>query len=299
MNQALQADALWGKARLFLNWAMDDYPARSFDERALWASLALELLAKAALARISPLLIAEPTGDDGHSMLSAAGLIQSDRVTTVRAKAVMARCAKAFPPFSDVEAAKILMHRNEYLHGGSPRFSSLPEHVFWPRYWAQATTLVEAMDRDLSSLLGARASIVEVHLAQNQKNLNSRYASLVKAAERRLELRSSDQTSVGLHRTLAPKVEVTMSSDHIGYAECPVCDETGILEGSEVLEENYTSDGEDAWLDLVIGASYFSCSNCQLALDGLELLEMAKLETSFTVEGDPSDYYGESEYFNE
>lgn len=59
MSNPFDHDALWTKAKLFLNRAMDDDP-RSFDERALWAALALELLAKAALARVSPLLIAEP-----------------------------------------------------------------------------------------------------------------------------------------------------------------------------------------------------------------------------------------------
>ena len=41
-------EALWLKAKLFLNRAMDDEPLRSFDEQAFWASQALELLGKAA-----------------------------------------------------------------------------------------------------------------------------------------------------------------------------------------------------------------------------------------------------------
>jgi hypothetical protein len=49
-------EALWSKAQVFLNRAMDPEPGRSFDEQALWASAALELLGKAALARVSPLL---------------------------------------------------------------------------------------------------------------------------------------------------------------------------------------------------------------------------------------------------
>jgi hypothetical protein len=57
---------------MFLNRAMDEQEARSFDERALWATLALELLAKAALARTSPVLIAEPT-EEGTNLLIADG----------------------------------------------------------------------------------------------------------------------------------------------------------------------------------------------------------------------------------
>ncbi len=59
MRAPYDSEGLWLKAKLFINRAMDDN-ARSFDERALWASLSLELLAKAALANHSPLLIADP-----------------------------------------------------------------------------------------------------------------------------------------------------------------------------------------------------------------------------------------------
>ena len=53
MSKPWDPDALFIKAKLFLNHAMDD-DSRQFDEQALWASLALELLAKAALAKVSP-----------------------------------------------------------------------------------------------------------------------------------------------------------------------------------------------------------------------------------------------------
>jgi hypothetical protein len=47
-------EALWSKAKVFLNRAMDPDSGRAFDEQALWAAAALELLGKAALARVSP-----------------------------------------------------------------------------------------------------------------------------------------------------------------------------------------------------------------------------------------------------
>lgn len=87
-------EALWVKAKLFINRAMDDDEARSFEEQALWASLALELLAKAALARVSPLLIAEPN-EEGSNLLIASGLLEGDaRFTSLRAKTLFSRCHK-------------------------------------------------------------------------------------------------------------------------------------------------------------------------------------------------------------
>lgn len=88
--------ARWLKAKMFLNRAMDEHAGRPFDERALWASLALELLGKAALSRTSSLLIAEPT-EDGKNLLVAAGLVQGDaQFTSARAKTIFSRCQRAF-----------------------------------------------------------------------------------------------------------------------------------------------------------------------------------------------------------
>ena len=79
-------DALWLKAKMFINRAMDDGDMRSPDEKSLWAALSLELLGKAALARVSPTLIAEPTDDVVH-VLIASGLIRGDgRFISARAQ---------------------------------------------------------------------------------------------------------------------------------------------------------------------------------------------------------------------
>ncbi|MEO7261017.1 MAG: hypothetical protein ABI047_07165 [Jatrophihabitantaceae bacterium] len=72
MSASYDFEALWMKARLFLAHAMDDDEPRTFDERALWASLALELLAKSALSNAHPVLIANPT-EEGTNLLIASG----------------------------------------------------------------------------------------------------------------------------------------------------------------------------------------------------------------------------------
>ena len=119
-------EALWAKAKVFLNRAMDPDPGRSFDEQALWASAALELLGKAALARVSPLLIAEPT-EEGVNILIATGLIEGTaEFTSVSASTIFKRCQRAFRPFSAADAQKFADARNEYLHGSSIGFMTLP-----------------------------------------------------------------------------------------------------------------------------------------------------------------------------
>ena len=132
-------EALWSKAKVFLNRAMDPDPGRSFDEQALWASAALELLGKAALAHASPLLIAEPN-EEGVNILIATGLIEGDaKFASVSASTIFKRCQRAFRPFSAADALKFADGRNEYLHGSGIGFMALPPQAWWPRYWASSS----------------------------------------------------------------------------------------------------------------------------------------------------------------
>jgi hypothetical protein len=81
---------------------MDSEAGRSFDEQALWASAALELLGKAALSRMSPLLIAEPT-EDGANILIATGLIEGTARLILFARCVTAN-VREFGPHWGLEA---------------------------------------------------------------------------------------------------------------------------------------------------------------------------------------------------
>ncbi|MGA4975255.1 hypothetical protein [Streptomyces cinereoruber] len=311
MTSPFDHEALWTKAKLFLNRAMDEDP-RSFDEQALWAALALELLAKAALARVSPLLIAEPN-EEGTNLLIASGLVKGDaRFTSVRAKTLMTRCHKAFKPFDSSEAMKIINGRNEYLHSSGAGFMAIPPHAWWPRYWAQAAILVTALDRDIEELVGSdRELTVTRHLEQNAKNLEQRTEALIERAKQRRQQR--------LDGTLPSKVAAEWKSAqylsaqlrHSEVATCPACGSPGLLEGEEVLEtdiqypyRSYESDDDydsamDVSVTLTIGADHFSCPACQLVLNSYELINQAGLDTEFEAAGDYDDIDREPEYGND
>lgn len=296
-------DALWIKARLFVNRALDPGDA-SFDERALWAALALELLAKAALARISPLLIAVPT-EEGVNLLIAAGVIDgSARFTSVPAKTLFARCHKAFKPFNEKQAQAIVHARNEYIHGARPGFTDIPAEAWWPRYWAQAVILVNAMDRQIDDLVGTtRVATVESHLEQNAKNIEHRLEMLVARAQQRLSLAQSGNLPARLAAEWARQADLTAGLGQSSAATCPACQSQGLLEGEQVLNaephvEKISEDDFDVWMDLQIGADYFSCEECRLVLDGYELLKQAGLATEFADTGDYADYMAD-EYGND
>jgi hypothetical protein len=305
MNAPYDHAALWIKAKLFINRAMDDDECRTFDEQCLWASLALELLAKAALARISPLLIAEPT-EDGTNLLIATGLMEGDaRFTSVRAKTLFTRCQRAFKPFSSTEAMAIINGRNEYLHSSGVGFTTIPPQAWWPRFWAQAAILVSALDRDMDGLVGhSRETVVEDHLAQNTKNVEHQTEALIERAKQRLSQHRGGTLSARVAAEWKPGMDLKAGLSHGTFATCPACQSAGYLEGGDVIDtevrwEEINKDEAAAFVIHTIGSDYFSCGTCQLVLDRYELIEQAGLPTDFDVEGSFEDVYDESEYGND
>lgn len=302
-------DSLWLKAKLFLNRAMDD-DVRSFDERALWAALALELLAKAALARVSPLLIAEPN-EEGTNLLIASGLVSGEaRFTSIRAKTLMSRCHKAFKPFDSSEAMKIVNGRNEYLHGAGVGFMSVPPEVWWPRYWAQAAILVTALDRDIDELVGTeRELLVSRYLEENAKNLEHLTQALIERAKQRLVQRREGHLPARLAAEWKTQSQLSASMRYSELSECPACGSEGLLEGEDVIDTEviYPSSYQyeefssplDASVKLTVGADHFSCPICQLVLNRYELVEQAGLPTDFEAEGDIDDLAHEPDYGND
>lgn len=298
-------EALWLKAKLFLNRAMDDDEVRSFDEQALWASLALELLAKSALARQSPLLIAVPT-EDGTNVLIALGLIGGTaRFESVPAKTLYSRCERAFKPFSRSEAEKITHARNEYLHGASAGFTLIPEVSWWPRYWAQAVVLVAACDREVEELVGdSRADVVRGHLEQNKKNVEHRTEMLLGRARQRRAQYEAGTLPAKVAREWQPGRLLTASLAHSEGETCPACGRQGVIEGDNVCDtetryEQVDEDDYEVIVTLTVDSEYFSCEHCGLVLDDYQLLEQAGIETTFHAEGDSSDVLYEGEYGND
>lgn len=288
--------ALWMKARLFINHAMDDEP-RSFDEQALWASLSLELLAKAALSKRSPLLIATPS-EDGDNLLTAAGLIEGDaQFKSIPAHTLYSRCSKAFKPFSEKEAKAITGARNNYLHGASARFSPIPAEAWWPKFWAQALILIYALDLTIEDFVGfEREKVVEDHLDKNRKNVADRVEMLISHARQRLAMKKSGRMTEATAREFSSPAYLTASLTYSETETCPACGAIGTIEGDDVETSEIRSpdsgyDEYEGLFNLEVVSDYFSCPKCRLVLNGTMYITQAGLpETFLTVVEDTRDW---------
>lgn len=299
-----EADDLWMKAKLFINRALEDPAVRDFPERAFWAAGSLELLGKAALARVSPILIATPDSD-GRNLLAAMGLVADDgtSVQTVPAKTLWTRCHHAYRPFDKNEALKISYGRNEYVHGAGTGVEKIPEPQWWANFWAQAVVLLDALDRQLSDFVGpTHERSVQLHIEARQKHVEDRVASLIARAKQRLTQKTAPSLSAALQKQLNTPRDLSLGLAHRLQYECPVCKSNGLIEGDEISAVDHVSltDEPEGWVVTIatVYPEYFSCENCGLILDGDTLLTEAGLDETFEVTNPELPDY-EMEYGND
>lgn len=285
-------DGLWMKAKAHINRSFAARDADDFEQAALWAASALELLGKAALAKVSPLLVADPT-DDGRSLLIAAGLSSDmSRFKSIPAKAVFSRCARAFRPFDEKDAGRIAAQRNEELHSALTPFTGIDEEAWWDRYWSQAVILVHAQDETLADFVGSdKEGVVEGHLARNVTNTSRRVQAMIDRASQRYALAIASEDGRREISTLVERLKFEF--EFTSSVECPACENSAHLFGDDVLESEVEEDyDEGTAVELLeVSADFFECEACGLRLDGPSYVSEAGLPESFETERDYEPVY--------
>ncbi|MER8929783.1 hypothetical protein NKI34_29505 [Mesorhizobium sp. M0700] len=123
---AINGDALHAKSKVYIGRALGRKGADDLDEYQLWASLALELLGKAALARKHQSLVVDPT--HWQSMFVAAGINVTTDVKTITAKTLFERLAHLVPRFDKTVqkfCQDIAERRNAELHSADLPFRTM------------------------------------------------------------------------------------------------------------------------------------------------------------------------------
>lgn len=282
-------EAIWLKAKTFVNRSFSALDDGDESLAMLWAAISLELLAKSALCRINPLLVADPS-DDGKSLLLAAGLPgDATRYRSVPAKALFSRCDRAFRTFDAKTALSIADQRNAELHSGALPYASIPDpEIWWERFWATAEVLIVSQHRSLEDLVGPlRLDLVQVQLDRNTENVRRRVDSLMDAVRQRLDLGATPTITV---------VGSSFSTD----VDCPVCRNPACIYGDEVADSEVVNGGdfEDPWpLEVVtVWTDAFACGTCGLSIKGEAYVTAAGFPESFDdereYEPDYGDYYG-------
>ena len=294
ISPAFSSSALFSKSKIYMARGLRARNEGVLDENQLWASLALELLAKSSLSNLHPALVADPT--HYQSLFSACGHPLSPDVKTIAAKTIFERLShiskkfdKRIKQFCEQQA----LRRNSEIHSGESPFSGMTPDAWEAKFWHAAHILLELQGKDLEQWLGADESQAPKQLLSDTRNAISMmvetkiehaledFKSKHKNNEKRKELIETSKKKM----PWGCSERFSFSVDAYELQECPACSGNGVLGGTiyeeEISVEEDPNDLFTEYVDITYVTDEFVCLVCGLHLQGAEELHAASLPDEF------------------
>jgi hypothetical protein len=277
-EHAWSSEALFDKALLFVE-EMEKYTAEDW-QFGLWASLSLEMIARASLAHISPTLLANRKDwRNIHYALENPATSIGFVPTSVGTSEVLSILKELVPEFTNELFEACFTHcvrRNAELHSGEEAFAGLGTSSWLPQHYASCKVLLESMGNTLDDLF------------ENSKEAEKLAASLkdtaAKAVEKEIkdcrekwEARSADERAASVTQA------ISWASRHTGHrTKCPACNSPALLHGSS--HGSVTTDvNEDQVIQKqTMLPSSFECIACSLRISSISKLSACGLGDAFT-----------------
>lgn len=284
--------ALWSKAALFMGRASAE--DRDGPEFGLWAAMGLELLARAAISKTSPALLAEPDRDQ-RNLLHAFGVGTGGPPRSISVTQVISLCRLLVPGFTEDEfktANALFNRRNEEVHTGTAAFSEFPTQQWLPGFYRCCKILAEHQAESLDSLFGSEeANIANEILRKIETDVISRVKSLIAAHGKVFENKEqTERDSLSAEAKLAGD-----ALSHKGHhrVNCPACKSVATVQGTTYGGERVEHKDGAIIVRENVAPTKFSCSACGLKLVGYADLNAAGVGDHFThrSEYSPEEYY--------
>lgn len=284
---AIDSDALHAKSKVYIGRALARKGVGDLDEYQLWASLALELLGKAALARKHPSLVVDPT--HWQSMFVAAGINVTTDIKTIAAKTLFERLTHLVPRFDKTVqkfCQDIAERRNAELHSADLPFRTMRLDAWEARYWHACDTILHHMGSSLEKWLGAAGAKAPRQLLEEAANaLDAAVKLRVEAAKDRFgALKKSERERMAAEADLRePQHQAELFKgryDEVWVESCPACKCRAFMTGEQSSEEISEERDEYAIWEIVdrefLGEE-FRCPTCDLVLMGSDEIDASGL----------------------
>jgi len=268
-----------------------------------WSALSLELLARAALAKIHPVLLADP--QDGKNILYVFGVaIPKGEPMSIPAKSVYTRCLSLISEYDE----KALQHclfmaraRNTEVHSGDSGFEQMTHNRWQPEHYRVIKTLCDFLQEDLEGFFDLKeASAIEDVLAASSKEIEGVAKGKVKTNTAWFKgLPETERDELGAAAIEAAK---TILGPHVFDKEhkCAACSSIGLLSGDRDVGRNVKLDDGNLIETITVMSARFCCGACRLDLNREELIAVG-MSPTFTherwvdpvehFEVDPRDYF--------
>jgi hypothetical protein len=304
---AISFDALIAKSQVYITRALTRKAGGDLEEYQLWASLALELLGKAALAHKHPCLVADPNHTD--SLFVAAGVAVTTDVKTVTARTVFERLKTLVTSFDEPVrkfCQGISDRRNSELHSGDLPFKTMRLEAWEREYWYACSLILKAFGSSFETWIGGAEAENSNRIVQAKQDAT--FALVMSKIEESRALfaarpQKDREAAIAEATDLPPSAYSSYFdyvNDHEWHHTCPACQSPGWLAGDKwhegVIEQDY---GYSMWetVERSYSANEFVCPVCRLHLQGSDELEAASLDTE-TSDLDEREVVHEPEYGN-
>lgn len=295
-NPALENEALYAKSKVYIGRGLRAQSDEDVEEYQLWSSLALELLGKAALAKVHPALVADPT--HSHSLFAACGRQLSPDIKTITAKTLFERLGhidKAFDSRHQKFCEQMAIRRNSELHSGESPFSGIAADAWEKEYWGAIETVLKMQNESLESWLGAENSKAPSELIEQAREalewaIKHRIVRCKEDFEKKYQdpiLRAKRIEESKTLRWWNVSRQFNLSADWGELNGCPACTSMGFQAGAlwseDVSDEVDPDDPSVEYVDEVYVVEEFICPTCGLHLYGSKETSAAKLPEEFTL----------------
>lgn len=288
-----ERDPLIAKAKLFFERAFEgDRDEPTFG---LWCSLGLELLARAAVASVSPTLLAFPDKSQKH-LLYALNFESSSTPMSIPATTVFNLCFTLFSEFTDDDRTvcnALINRRNEELHSGAAAFDEYKPSQWLAGFYQACSSLAVALSEDIESLMGEKeADIAQGIIDSNHKNVVSKVNGLIAAHKKVFTGKASEEQEE--LRQIAEEQGNQLSTQRHHSVSCPACNCIATVQGVLFGKEHITNNEDEIIVRQSVTPTSFSCPACDLKLAGYAEIKQANLAEHYTRQTtySPEEYYG-------
>ncbi len=270
---------LWMKAKAYAEKA--NQVSHNNPHFPFWSALSLELLARAALTKIHPVLNADPRED--VNILYGCGFSVSGQPKSIPVHSVFLRLEKTVPGFTKAQREVcdfLSLLRNQELHSAELPFVNLKESKWLPRYYEACKILCGFLKKTLRDLFGD-------DIAATAEMLIS---ALAKATETTVRKRIADCAKSFNKKTRDERKKLTLEARiairRVGPGKkrelCPACKTEGLLSGHLIKEQAPEYVDDRLLINQELLVTQFECFACGLNLGSVEEVSIAGIEPRFT-----------------
>lgn len=288
-----EKDTLLSKSKIFFDKAFQEDKENIFF--GLTCDMGLETLSRAALAKISPTLLAEPDKDQ-QNLLHALniGSAKSPK-KSIGTSQVLMLCKTLIPEFTEEHlksASAIVNRRNEEVHTGTVAFLEYRTQHWIEGFYKCCKVLADFLGESLDHIFGAeKAKAAQLILKETETKVIEKTKSLIDAHEKVFEAKSEEEINQLIEE--AEKQGEILSHNKHHKVKCPACScvatVTGDVYGKDLIEHG---DYEIIVKQTVIPTK-FCCLDCGLKLTGYGQLSTAGAGDHYTHRTNytPEEYY--------